>query len=71
MHKNINKFSELILALHTENDIQPLCPQSKWNMGEIFSNSGLKMMVKSGPEKIFLKFLHALTMLFLLLNLYF
>ena len=32
---------------------------------------GLKMMVKSGLEKIFLKFLHALTMPFLLLNLYF
>ena len=32
---------------------------------------GLKMMVKSGLEKKFLKFLHALTMSFLLLNLYF
>ena len=32
---------------------------------------GLKMMVKSGLEKIFLKFLHAHTMSFLLLNLYF
>ena len=31
---------------------------------------GLKMMVKSGLEKIFLKFLHALTMSFLL-NMYF
>ena len=30
---------------------------------------GLKMMVKSGLEKIFLKFLHAHTMSFLLLNL--
>ena len=29
---------------------------------------GLKMMVKSGLGKIFLKFLHALTMSFLLLN---
>ena len=29
---------------------------------------GLKVMVKSGLEKIFLKFLHALTMSFLLLN---
>ena len=38
-----------------------------WN----FSISGLKMMVKSGLEKIFLKFLHALNMSFLLLNLYF
>ena len=32
---------------------------------------GLKMMVKSGLEKIILKFLHALTMSFLLLNLHF
>ena len=32
---------------------------------------GLNMMVKSGLEKIFLKFFHALTMSFLLLNLYF
>ena len=32
---------------------------------------GLKMMVKSGLGKIFLKFLHAHTMSFLLLNLYF
>ena len=36
--------------------------------GGNFSISGLKMMVKSGLEKIFLKFLHALTMSFLLLN---
>ena len=32
---------------------------------------GLKMMVKSGLEKISLKYLHALTMSYLLLNLYF
>ena len=32
---------------------------------------GLKMMVKSGLGIIFLKFLHANTMSFLLLNLYF
>jgi hypothetical protein len=38
-----------------------------WNFGI----SGLKMIVKSGLEKIFLKFLHALTMSFLLMNLYF
>ena len=35
-----------------------LFSRSKWNMGEI---PGLKMMVKSGLEKIFLKFLHVLT----------
>jgi hypothetical protein len=36
-----------------------------------FSIFGLKMMVKSGVEKIFFKLFHALTMSFLLLNLYF
>ena len=35
-----------------------------WN----FSISGLKFLMKSGLGKIFLKFLHALTMSFLLLN---
>ena len=43
----------------------------KMKYGWSFSISGLKMMMKSGLEKIFLKFLHALPMLFLLLNLYF
>ena len=38
-----------------------------WN----FSISGLKIMSKCGLEKMFLKFLHVLTMSFLLLNLYF
>ena len=33
-----------------------------------FSISGLKMIMKSGLGKIFMKFLHALTMSFLLLN---
>ena len=33
----------------------------KMEYGWNFSISGLKMMVKSGLEKIFLKFLHALT----------
>ena len=37
-----------------------------WNMGE--NLAFLARMVKSGLEKIFLKFLHALTMSFLLLN---
>ena len=41
----------------------------KMEYGRNFSISGLKMMVKSGLEKIFLKFFHALTMSFLLLNL--
>ena len=47
--------------------VSPVKMEYGWN----FSISGLKMMVKSGLEKIFLKFLHALTMSFLLLNLYF
>jgi len=40
----------------------------KMEYGGNFSISGLKMMMKSGLRKIFLKFLHALTMSFLLLN---
>ena len=44
--------------------VSPVKMEYGWN----FSISGLKMMVKSGLEKIFLKFLHALTMSFLLLN---
>ena len=47
--------------------VSPVKMEHGWN----FSISGLKMVVKSGLEKIFLKFLHALTMSFLLLNLYF
>ena len=38
---------------------------------EYVTKNGLKMMVKSGLEKIFLKFFHAHTKSFLLLNLYF
>ena len=47
--------------------VSPVKMEYGWN----FSISGLKMMMKSGLGKIFLKFLHALTMLILLLNLYF
>ena len=43
----------------------------KMECGWNFSTSVLKMMVKSGLGKIFLKFLHAHTMSFLLLNLCF
>ena len=57
------------LLLNTQNTtnpkiVYPVNMEYGWN----FSISGLKMMVKSGLEKIFLKFLHALTMSFLLLN---
>ena len=45
--------------------VSPVKMEYGWN----FSISGL--MMKSGVGKIFLKFLHVLTMLFLLLNLYF
>ena len=48
-----------------------LVSRVKMEYGCNFSISGLKMMMKSGLGKIFLKILHALTMLFLLLNLYF
>ena len=44
--------------------VSPVKMEYGWN----FSISGLKMMMKSGLGKIFLKFLHALTMSFLLLN---
>ena len=47
--------------------VSPVKMEYGWN----FRISGPKMMMKSGLGKIFLKFLHALTMLFLLLNLYF
>ena len=40
----------------------------KMEYGGNFSISGLRMMMKSGLGKLFLKFLHALTMSFLLLN---
>ena len=46
--------------------VSPVKMEFGWN----FSISGLKMMMKSGLGKIFLKFLHALTMSFLLLNFY-
>ena len=47
--------------------VSPVKMEYGWN----FRISGLKMMAKSGLEKIFLKFLPAPTMSFLLLNLYF
>ena len=47
--------------------VSPVKMEYGWN----FSISGLKIMMKSGLGKIFLKFLYALTMLFLLPNLYF
>ena len=46
--------------------VSPVKMEYGWN----FSISSLKM-IKSGIEKIFLKFLHELSMLFVLLNLYF
>jgi hypothetical protein len=45
-----------------------LVSPAKMEYGWNFSISGLKMIMKSGLGKIFLKFLHALTMSFLLLN---
>ena len=40
--------------------VSPVKMEYGWN----FSISGLKMMVKSGLEKIFLKFLHSLTIFY-------
>ena len=58
--------------INTQNMTNPtIVSPAKMEYGWNFSISGLKMMVKSGLEKIFLKFLYALTMSFLLLNLYF
>ena len=62
----------VVLALNTlymtnSTLVSPVKMEYGWN----FSISGPKMMMKSGLGKIFLKFLHALTVLFLLLNLYF
>ena len=47
------------------------CVPSQNGIWVKFQHFWPKMMVKSGLEKIVLKFLHALTMSFLLLNLYF
>ena len=55
------------LGIEFGTPVSPVKMEYGWN----FSIFGLKMMMKSGVGKIFLKFLHALTMLFLLLNLYF
>ena len=62
-------FWSCISPLNVKNMI--ICYPVKMEYGWNFSISGLNIMIKSGLGKIFLKFLHALTMLFLLLNLYF
>ena len=49
----------LVTLTHNMAMIQPSFTSKKWNMGEILPFFGLKMMVKSGLEKMFLKFLHA------------
>ena len=54
-----------LLHLNTQNMTnQTIVSPVKMEYGWNFSISGLKMMVKSGLEKIFLKFLHALTVSF-------
>ena len=62
-------FSHPFVFVNTVYDKSDHCLPGRngWN----FCISGLKMMVKSGLEKILMKFLHGLTMSFLLLNLYF
>ena len=52
-------------TLNTQNLTNPtIVSLVKMEYGWNFSISGLKMMVKSGLEKIFLKFLHALTIFY-------
>ena len=65
-NKFITCFSRILNTLYMTNStlVSPVKVEYEWN----FSISGLKMMVKSGLGKIFLKFLHALTMSFSLLN---
>ena len=66
------RFEKEQIDVNKQNMTNPtILSQVKMEYGQNFSISGLKMMVKSGIEKIFLKFLHALTMSFLLLYLYF
>ena len=53
------------LLLNTQNMTNPtIVSPVKMEYGWNFSISGLKMMVKSGLEKVFLKFLHALTIFY-------
>ena len=69
---HIRDWEGMQLTFNTQNMTNPtFVSPVKMEYGWNFSISGLKMMVKSGLGKIFLKFLHALTMSFLLLNLYF
>ena len=71
-HKSSTNGQNVPLVINTLNMTNPtIVSPVKMEYGWNFSVSGLKMMVKNGLEKIFLKFLHALTMSFLLLNLYF
>ena len=60
-------------SFNTQNMTNPtIMSPVKMEYGWNFSISGLKMWnVKSGQEKVFLKFLYALTMSFLFLNMYF
>ena len=61
-NKNPQKSQELFNTHNMTNPtiVSPVKMENGWN----FSISGLKMMVKSGQEKIFLKFPHALTIFY-------
>ena len=63
---NYHPGKSFITELHnTQNMINStIVSPVKMKYGRNFSISGLKMMVKSGLEKIFLKFLNALTIFY-------
>ena len=56
---NVGYLRDFLIFFVKHTSIQPLFTRSKWNMGEMVETIfGLKMMMKIGLEKIFLKFLH-------------
>ena len=65
VHKYIQVSWSWIMLKHlfSMTNLTIFCPV-KIEYGWKFSISGLKMMVKSGLEKIFLKFLHVLTIFY-------
>ena len=59
-----NKYEQNYLNLYAYMTNPTIVSPVKLEYGWNFSISGLKMMVNSGLEKIFLKFLHALTIFY-------
>ena len=61
--------NDISKKLNTQNMTNPtIVSPVKMEYGWYFTISGLKMMVKSGLEKIFLKFLHAEAIFFYLIH---